>query len=266
MTSHTGRLLGGIALTLAIALGTPSPSAIAQTTSTAAEVAKRLDPTDFRTRFETRLEHQQTQEGGTRQITVPRFEYAFSNALAARIDVPFQRSAPGTPGQSTQTGMGDVTVRGAWRAFKQDGFALMTGSELILDTATEPALGLGKNIVAPFAFAALNAPSLNSMFFPGFEHYESVSGQSGRQRVSFTQFRLYILTRWPHRSYTLIENQLTVDYVRNSRVGFTIEVEAGHFLNKHLALWARPGVGLAGDQLPYIYNWNFEVGVRYLFD
>jgi hypothetical protein len=33
-----------------------------------------------------------------------------------------------------------------------------------------------------------------------------------------------------------------------------------------VAVWGRPGVGLLGDSLPWVYNWNFEAGVRYLFD
>jgi len=89
---------------------------------------------------------------------------------------------------------------------------------------------------------------------------------ASRMHQSFTQFRLFILTRWPNRFYTGIENQLTVDHRRNGRVGFTIETEVGRFIDKHWAAWVRPGIALLGDGLPYIYNRNMEVGFRYLFD
>ncbi|MBK8016617.1 MAG: hypothetical protein IPK20_07725 [Betaproteobacteria bacterium] len=38
---------------------------------TPSDLLKRLDPTDFRTRFETRVEHQETQDGGHRDLLVP---------------------------------------------------------------------------------------------------------------------------------------------------------------------------------------------------
>lgn len=230
------------------------------------DLVKRLDPTDFRTRFEFRAEHQETQDGGHRQLIVPRLDYAVSKTISLRLETPMQRFDPNLPGQATQAGAGDLLTRIAWRAMRKPGFAMVVGSEFIFDTASEPFLGYGKHVVAPYAFAAFDAPSLNSTIFPGAQHYESVGGQPGRAHVSYTQFRLFILTRWPNRFYTGIENQLTVDYERSSRVGFTIETEVGRFLDKHWAVWARPGFALLGDKLPYVYNWNLEFGFRYLFD
>lgn len=230
------------------------------------DLVRRLDPTDFRTRFETRVEHQETQDGGHRQLVVPRLDYAISKTLSLRLETPVQRFDPNVGGQATQSGAGDVLTRVAWRAMRKPGFALVAGSEFIFDTASEPFLGYGKHVVAPYMFAAFDAPSLKSTFFPGFQHYESVGGQPGRAHVSYTQFRFFILTRWTSRFYTGIENQITVDYERGSRVGYTIETEMGSFLDKHWAVWVRPGIALFGDRLPYVYNWNMELGFRYLFD
>jgi hypothetical protein len=248
---------------LAVTLAFASATAVAQSNE---ELVKRLDPTDFRTRVDTRLEHQETQEGGHRQILSPRLDYAISKTTQLRIELPLHRYYPGSTGGPVQSGTGDLSVRGAWRLMRSPGFALVAGVEGNFDTASEPMLGFGKHIVAPFAFAAYDAPAINSTIFPGIQHYESVAGQADRLHVSYTQARLFILTRWPNRFYTGIENQLTVDWQRSSRVGFTIETELGRFLDKHWAVWGRPGIALLGDKLPYIYNWNFEAGVRYLFD
>ena len=49
-------------------------------------------------------------------------------------------------------------------------------------------------------------------------------------------------------------------------VGYTLELELGRLLTRHWAVWARPGVGVVKNGLPQVYDWNFEVGVRYLFD
>jgi hypothetical protein len=230
------------------------------------DLVKRLDPTDFRTRFEMRTEHQETQDGGHRQLIVPRLDYAISKVLQMRVETPFVRFDPNQTGGTTQSGSGDLSVRAAYRAVRKPGFAMVVGSEVIFDTASDSFLGFGKHIAAPFAFAAFDVPSLNSTVFPGLQHYESVGGQPGRLHVSFTQFRLFLLTRWPNRFYTGIENQVTVDYERGSRVGYTIETEVGRFIDKHWAVWARPGVALFGDKLPYVYNWNIELGFRYVFD
>lgn len=44
-----------------------------------------------------------------------------------------------------------------------------------------------------------------------------------------------------------------------------LEAEGGRFLTRQLAVWARPGIGLHGDDLPQVYNWNLKIGVRYTF-
>lgn len=252
----------------------PPPSSAGDSAKAAADAAaaasadlvKRLDPTDFRTRIESRLETQATQDQGERHLIVPRLDYAVSKTFAIRIETPLHQYAPGPAGGATVTGFGDLSVRGAWRVYRAPGLAVVTGVEGWFDTATEAAIGLGKHIVAPFFFMAFDAPSINSTIFPGLQHYESFAGQDARAHVSFTQARLFVLTRWPNRFYTGIENQFTVDHRRNGRAAFTIEAEVGRFIDKHWAAWVRPGVALLGDELPYIYNWNMEVGLRYVFD
>ncbi|MBL8532986.1 MAG: hypothetical protein JNL33_03935 [Betaproteobacteria bacterium] len=249
-----------LAALLTAAMSRPSAA------DTPSDLLKRLDPTDFRTRFETRVEHQETQDGGHRDLLVPRLDYAVSKAFSLRIETPVLRYDPDTRAASTQRGFGDLLVRGAWRVVRTPGLAVVAGSEFIFDTATEPAIGYGKHVAAPFVFAAWDVPSWQSTIFPGIQHYESVGGQAGRAHVSYTQVRLFILTRWPNRFYTGIENQFTIDYERGSRVGYTIETELGRFLDRHWAVWIRPGFALLGDRIPYVYNWNMELGLRYLFD
>jgi hypothetical protein len=37
-------------------------------------------------------------------------------------------------------------------------------------------------------------------------------------------------------------------------------------VTKSLGLYLRPGVGLWGDNIPPVYDWNIEVGLRYVFN
>ena len=43
----------------------------------------------------------------------------------------------------------------------------------------------------------------------------------------------------------------------------TLEGEIGRFLSRDIATWARPGVGLLGDNLPQVYDWKLEIGIRF---
>ena len=231
-----------------------------------ADYTRKLDPTDFRTRFEMRHEFQALQGGAERTYTYPRLDYAFSKALQLRIETPFATYDPRSAGQPGASGAGDLNVRLAWRALRTPDYALIAGVETAFNTADDRNYGYGKNVVAPFGFMSFDVPRLRTTFFPGLQHYFSVSGDPARRDVNYTVARFFILTRWPGNFYTGIENALYVDHERNGRTGFTLETEVGRFLNRHVAVWGRPGVGLHGDSLPWVYNWNLEVGVRYLFD
>ena len=163
------------------------------------------------------------------------------------------------PGQLT-------TARCASRATQRDGFALILVTELIFDTADDSRLGQGKNIVAPLVYAAIDLPKHDSVFFPNIQHYFSVSGDENRPDVNYTVLKPNLLTRWPNKVYTFLEPQFTIDWERDAKVGLTIELEVGKILSKNIAAWARPGIGVINrNELPQVYEWNLEVGMRYIF-
>ena len=242
----------------------------AQTTPaapSAAEAALRK-PTDFRSRAELRNEYQDIGENGDgyRNIIVPRFEYAVSPSVGLRLEMPYSTNAPHVPGFDSVSGHGDLLLRAAWRAVQRDGFALILGTELILDTADDDRLGSGKNIVGPLAYAAIDLPRHDSVFFPYVQHYVSVSGDGNRDDVSVTTVKPNLLTRWPNRVYTFLEPQFLIDWERDAKVGLTVELEVGKIISQNMAAWLRPGVGLINrNELMQVYNWNFEVGMRYIF-
>ena len=229
-------------------------------------LVKRLDPTDFRTRLEVRDKIQEPQFGGLRNVLLPKIDYAFSKTFALRVEVPLVTWDPYSPRFDAQTGMGNVSVRAAFRLLRTEHMALVGGVEGILDTATDSLLGYDRNVVAPFAFLSIQAPELHTTFFPNLQYFQSVDGDKLQGEVHYTQAKLFALTQWPGRFYTGAEALFIVDHVRNNRVGATFELETGRFINKHVALWVRPGVGVGGDDIPQVYNWNVEVGLRYLFD
>jgi hypothetical protein len=253
-------------LTLALQLATPTVNAQNAAERPADSVTQRLDPTDFKSRVETRYEYQSLQSGGVKQLIVPRYEYAFSKALALRLEVPYVVNEPAGSGVDDEHGVGDVQIRPAWRIVRGEGFAVVAAAEITLDTASDDGLGTGKNVVAPLAFASIGLPRLQSVLFPFAQQIVSIGGDDDRSDINTTLLRLGLLTRWPNRFYTFLEPSLYIDWERDQRTGFTLELEIGRLMNRQLAIWARPGAGVWGDKLPVIYDWNFEVGFRYFLD
>ena len=221
-------------------------------------------PTAFGTsRFEIRDEFQDLQGGGTVYMIVPRVDFPANPDLSFRIETPIVFGDPGTPNNDTEAGIGDVLFRGSYRVARGADYAIVAGSELILNTATNDALGTGKNVIAPLIFAAIDLPQYHSVVFPFLQHYATLGGDDARRNVHYTRIKSVLLTRWQNLTYTIVEPQVIVDHERADKVGLTLDGEIGRFLNHDTAIWTRTGFGLFGDSLPQVYDWKFEVGVRF---
>jgi len=242
-------------------------SLLAQTQPAAPSAAETLlkKPSDFRSRAEIRNEYQDLEGDGYRNLVIPRVEYAVTPAVALRLDLPYVTYDPGDGGERV-SGQGDLLARIAWRAVQREGSALILVTEVFFDTADDPRLGQGKTVVAPLVYAAIDVPKHDSVFFPNVQHYFSVAGDENRPDVNFTVLKPNLLTRWPNKIYTFLEPQFTIDWERDAKVGLTVELEVGKILSRNIAAWARPGIGVINKyELPQVYNWNLEVGMRYIF-
>jgi hypothetical protein len=235
-----------------------------QTPEGAPDSFKRLtDPTDFHTRFDVRNEYQSLQAGGSRNVLVPRFEYALSPAFLLRADVPYVWVDPDRPGTSQESGLGDISVRAQARLLRTPAYAVVAAAELALDTAQDPALGTGRYVFQPLAYVAVGLPRYKSTIFPYVQHFWAFGGSTDVE-INTTLLRSGVLSIFPKKTYTYVEPSLYIDWERDARTGGTLEVEVGRFVSKGLGLYLRPGVGLWGD-IPPVYDWNFEVGLHYFF-
>jgi hypothetical protein len=259
------RILCAYVLTLAAGFGFPG-SALAQveTASGADAAARSGQPVDFRTtRVEIRDEIQDLQGGGAVYMIVPRVDFSVSPDFSFRFETPIASADSGPPNNASVSGIGDLLFRGSYRVAHGPGYAIVAGSELILNTATKDALGMGKNVIAPLVFASIDLPQYNSVVFPFLQHYVTLGGDDARRDVHYTSIKSPFLTRWPNLIYTIVEPQVIVDHERADKVGLTLEGEIGRFLNRDTAIWVRPGIGLFGDDLPQVYDGKFEIGVRF---
>ena len=263
---HNNKLPGYAATRFGLLLMLCLPPPLSAQTGQSAAEATLKRPTDFRSRIEIRNEYQDLKGDGYRNIVVSRFEYAVSSSVALRLETPYVTYDPGGSGGERVSGQGDLLTRAAWRAIQRNGFSLIMATDVIFDTADDERLGFGKTIVAPQLYAAIDLPRYNSVFFPNIQHYFSVAGNARRGDVSFTTLKPNLLTRWPNGIYTFLEPQFTVDWERDAKVGLTVELELGKLLSKNIAAWVRPGVGVINKyELPQVYEWNLEVGIRYIF-
>ena len=259
-------ILCAYVLILAAGLGI-SCSAFSQveTASGADAASQSTQPAGFRTnRAEIRNDFLHPQDGSTVYMIVPRVDFSTDPDLSFRIEAPvvFTESA----NSDTGSGLGDLLFRGSYRISRGPGYAIVAGSELILNTATKDTLGMGKNVIAPLIFASIDLPRYNSVVFPFLQHYVTLGGGDSRPDVHYTSIKSALLTRWPNRVYTIVEPQIIIDHERADKVGSTLEAEIGRFVNRDTAFWVRSGAGLFGDNLPQVYDWKIEIGVRFFLN
>lgn len=243
-----------------------SGSVLAQveTASGADAAPKSTQPADFRTsRIEIRDDIQDLQGGGTLMRIVPRVDFSASPDLSFRFEAPIVFSDSGPPNEDNESGLGDLLFRGSYRVAYGPGYAIVAGSELILNTASDDALGTGKNVLAPLIFASIDLPQFNSVVFPFLQYYFTLGGDGSREDVQYTSIKSAFLTRWPSLTYTIVEPQVVIDHERADKVGMTLEAEIGRYFTRDTAIWIRPGVGLFGDNLPQVYDWKLELGFRF---
>ena len=240
----------------------PSPPPATPPASTSGDVAKRIDPTDFKNRFDLRSEFNQYATASN-QLIIPRFEYALSKSLGFRTELPVGRYDPADGGASA--GIGNLLTRIAWRAVRNDDYALVVGSELTFDTASNAKLGSGKHVLAPFAFAAIDLPQAKSVFFPYIQYGKAIGGDASREDVNYTNMRGSLLTRWPDKMYSFIEYSYFIDHQRANIASSQIKAEVGKFILPKTGFYIRPGTGLSGTDQRLGLHWSLELGLRHFF-
>jgi hypothetical protein len=229
------------------------------------DATKKIQAGSFSPRVFVRNEYRSNQDGSYMNFLVPLVEVPLGELYSLRTEVPVITRNPRIPGTDADTGIGDIVTRLSRTVLTGEGYAMVFGLEYTFDSATEDSLGSGKQILSPVIYGSVRVPKLNSILFPLAQYYESVGGDDARPDVRQTVIKPMALTRLPNRFYTFVEPAVYIDHEHNDRVGVTLEVEAGRFVNPQTMVYLRPGAGLVGDDMPQIFNWNFEVGFRYFF-
>ncbi len=220
--------------------------------------------TVFPRRIQIRYEYRDRQDGSRRDRAVLRIDTPFLERWVLRVDAQYIANHP-EAGGSTETGLGDVLVRLGARVYQTAQFSLFAGGDVRFDTASDRQLGRGKNQVAPGVAASIPLPEVNSIIFPLLQHWRSVGGNPDRRKVNYTEIRVSLNTPWSQDWWTKIDADTRLDWTRNRKMALLLAGEVGRKLNVNFRIWTRWGTGLTGRGVPGTYDWEGEVGVRYIF-
>ncbi len=222
--------------------------------------------TVFRARIQLRYEHRDRRDNAVQDKIVLRIDRPlFDDRLYFRVDVPYEQFDPHNSEETTGKGLGDVLIRTGALLVQQPKFSFFAGTDVIFPTGSQEDAGRGKYQVGPGVVAEVPIPEINTLISPLVQHFQSVGGDPSRRNVNYTKFRPKVNTIWEEQWWTSLEPSWIVDWTRSNKTALNLEFEVGRKLGKHYRMWVRPGIGLWGDTVIGSYDWQFEVGMRYMF-
>ena len=256
------------------ALGVPSPvcvifSNVLMSTEAAAALPSAQeevgnDPTVLRSRFEVGDEYFNNSGGPDWHLATLRIDGAPTPRIGIRLDLPYMYLIPrGYPHQSTH-GLADVMVRTS-AVFKKTPRAGFTGyCDFWFDTAESEDFGLGKYSAGPALAVALMNPYKDMMMSASLQHKFSYAGDASRTDIRRTRVEIIMDRSFHERQWIVLNPVVFMDWVADKSAG-DLECETGVRVGDHWSLWARPGVGLWGQEVSGGYNSYLQAGVRYIF-
>ena len=224
------------------------------------------DPTAIVGRVQLSSQYQDLVQGARATDTTLRVDVPFRKDFLLRVDTPFLRWIdPDRPGTTSAQGMSDLATLLGWRAYSTPEYALFIGAVSTFPTAATGNLGTGKYTTGPFLATARFLPRWDSFLFGVFQHQVSVGGDPSRADISISRALVQINSFWAERWWTIVQGVWQVNWERNAKSSMTMEFELGRSLVGRFGAYVRPGVGIWGRDLAGAYQWNIEVGVRYMF-
>ena len=224
------------------------------------------DPTAIVGRIQLTSQYLDLTQGANATVSTVRVDLPFRNDFLLRMDMPFLRTNdPNNPGMSGHRGASDLAVTAGWRAYNTPEYALLIGAVSTFPTAAQGTSGSGKYTVGPAIATARFLPRLDSFLIGLLQYQTSVGGDPSRKDVSLFNVTAQVKSFWGQRWWTIVQSVWQVDFERSGKSSMVMEFEGGRNLIGRFGAYVRPGVGIWGRDLPGAYQWNIEVGVRYMF-
>ncbi|WP_437737931.1 hypothetical protein [Sorangium sp. So ce1335] len=190
---------------------------------------------------------------------VIRGDYAFNRSFSLRADVPLAY-AGGTNGER-HMGLGDVLIRPLVRAVGTPRFALLVGSDLVLDSATDRALGSGKNQVAPLVLGYVRVARPARLGLQ-LQHAVSFGGDPRRDAVQASVVRPFAIVELPRGFWIGPDQSFHFNHLGAPRVVSTSVLEVGAELNDRVQVYVDPGIQVTSRGA---VDWLVTGAVRWAF-
>jgi hypothetical protein len=196
--------------------------------------------------------------------------YNMGNRFGLRFRAYYQNLSVDIPGaepfdSANVSGIGDFDARFLSIAYSSKKFILAPGLEAFFNTASNDALGSGKDTLGPVVFAVF--PGIlggRSLFAPGYQYVFDISGDDDRADISRSQIDLYFV--WilaSGKNWLLVDPQIILDHENDKEFVIT-DVEWGFMIvpKYGVSAYLRPGWGIGSDRP---FGWNLEVGLKFIW-
>jgi hypothetical protein len=225
-----------------------------------AERPERLSgasPVELIPRIELRHRFVEPDAGGALQVTTLRMDITMFHRLLLRYELP--RATLSAAGQQ-RSGFGDITLQAITLLSSGPRHAAVLTTGLVLDSATQPPLGAGKQQVV-FGGAGGFKPKDWWLAFAVLEQQISYEGDAARPDVNQLLIRAGSLLFGPQHGWCQVNLDTVIDF-QGDDARLLGALEVGRLLFGKVGLFVRGGTHLVGErQLDYF----LDAGVRYLF-
>jgi hypothetical protein len=217
-----------------------------------------VSPIEIVPRLELRQSFQKLENGTSLNDTTAEMDIQFVKRILLRYQLPFR--VLGTPSGQV-SGLGDVQF-GALGIVYSDAtllVAITLGS--VLDTASQPSLGAGKQQIV-FGGGAATKPFPWLLPYALLQEQISVAGSSARRDINELMVDLGVILFGKQYNWIKVDLLPTVDFPGGPTPRLFSVFEVGSLLVGRIGLFARMGTQFAGSaQLDY----SVAGGIRYLF-
>lgn len=196
---------------------------------------------------------------GFSNSAVIRGDYAFNRSVSLRADVPLAVTQ-GARGERS-VGLGDVLIRPLVRVVGLRRFAMLLGTDLVLDSATSRDLGSGKNLVGPLLQAYVGSPK-GSRVGLFLQHVVSFGGDPERDDVHASVVRPFAVIGLPRGFWLQPDQRFQINYRGGPRLVSTSVLEVGAGLSERVLVYVDPGIQV--DSRGTV-DWLVTGGVRWEF-
>jgi hypothetical protein len=243
-----------------LAAESPAPAEEDARTQTAGEAARSgagVAPVELIPRLELRQSFAQLHDGPSIHVTTAEIDIQFLDRLLLRYQGPFV-VVNGPNGQTS--GLGDAEVDAIAMLGASPTFVAVAIAGIVLDTASQPALGAGKKQLVLGGGAALKPRPWWLPYLLVLEQV-SIAGDGTRPDVNQLIARLGNIAFGPGYAWLKLDLDTVVDFA-NDRGQLFVRLEAGRLLVGRVGLFMRGGTQVLG---PRAIDYSLEVGIRYLF-